>query len=290
MKKVISGAAGGACIQDPGLQSTGAFRARQPHPFHDPSIERKIEGSSMKHLTSLILHTLMGGLLLATASSAFAAGWYNTSWTYRKAITMDHTKVPNTDQASFPVLISLTSDAGLSTHARTDGYDILFTSSDGTTKIPYEREQYTNTSSGTLVEWVNVASLSHLTDTVIYMYYGNASATDQQAATSVWDSNYKGVWHLKENPRGTAPQMGDSTAGANSGTTASGFVAGDQQTGKIGLGLHFAGAINYEVSMANQTPFNFQYNNPFTIEYWTKPLTSSTGKETPLSKLQNSLA
>jgi hypothetical protein len=288
MKKVISGAAGGACIQDPGLQSTGAFRARQPHPFHDPSIERKIEGSSMKHLTSLILHTLMGGLLLATASSAFAAGWYNTSWTYRKAITIDHTKVPNTDQASFPVLVSLTSDAGLSTHARTDGYDILFTSSDGTTKIPYEREQYTNTSSGTLVAWVNVASLSHLTDTVIYMYYGNASATDQQAATSVWDSNYKGVWHLKENPRGTAPQMIDSTAGANSGTTASAFVAGDQQSAKIGLGLHFGGLVNYDVSMANQTPFNFQYNNPFTIEYWSKPVTSSTGKQAPVSKAQNS--
>ena len=234
--------------------------------------------------TSSALCSLIAGLLLATASYAYA-GWYSPSWSYRKTITIDHTKIPNTDQSSFPVLVSLTSDANLSSHALSTGYDILFTASDGTTKIPYERESY---STGTLVAWVNVTTLSHTTDTVIYMYYGNASATDQQAATSVWDSNYKGVWHLKENPRGTAPQMGDSTAGANSGTTASGFAAGDSQAAKIGLGLHFAGAVNYDVSMANQTPFNFQYSNPFTIEYWSKPLTSSTGKQTPLSKLQNS--
>ena len=48
-------------------------------------------------------------LLLGTASPAFA-DWYNSNWAYRKAITIDHTKVPNTDQASFPVLVSLASD------------------------------------------------------------------------------------------------------------------------------------------------------------------------------------
>src|ERR1017187_8362612 len=97
-------------------------------------------------------YSLIAGLLLATASSAFA-GWYSPTWTYRKAITIDHTKSPNTDQSSFPVLVSLTTDAGLSSHALSSGFDILFTSSVGITKIPYERESY---SSGTLVAWVNV--------------------------------------------------------------------------------------------------------------------------------------
>jgi len=68
------------------------------------------------------------------------------------------------------------------------GNDILFTSNDGTTKIKYEREQY---SSGTLVDWVSVATLSHTTDTVVCMYYGNSGASDQQQATSVWDANMK---------------------------------------------------------------------------------------------------
>src|ERR1035441_6718676 len=103
-------------------------------------------------------------LLLAMTNSAFA-DWYNANWAYRKAITIDHTKVPNTDQASFPVLVSLASDSGLSAHARSDGFDILFTASDGTNTIPYEREQY---SSGTLVAWVKVTTLSHTAHTAPY--------------------------------------------------------------------------------------------------------------------------
>ena len=39
-------------------------------------------------------------------------------------------------------------------------------------------------------------SLSNSADTVVYAYYGNAVATNQQNPTGVWDSNYKGVWHF----------------------------------------------------------------------------------------------
>src|ERR1035441_6856080 len=176
-------------------------------------------------------YSLIAGLLLATASSA-VAGWYSPTWAYRKAISIDHTKIPNTDQSSFPVLVSLTSDAGLSAHALSSGHDILFTASDGTTKIPYERESY---SSGTLLAWVNVTTLSHTADTVIYMYYGNASATDQQAATSVWDANYKAVWHLKE-ATGSNPTNSTSTA-----WTETQVGSPTQTASQIGGGLNFNG-------------------------------------------------
>src|ERR1700693_5876609 len=106
--------------------------------------------SDRKGILALVL-ALMAMLLWPQPADAGA--WYNNLWTYRKPITIDHTKVPNTVQSSFPVLISLSADAGLTAHARSDGFDILFTSSDGTTKIPYQREQY---ASGTLVAWVQV--------------------------------------------------------------------------------------------------------------------------------------
>ncbi|MGD0022992.1 MAG: DUF2341 domain-containing protein, partial [Smithellaceae bacterium] len=238
----------------------------------------------MKKLTSLTRLTLIAGLLLAASSSAFA-GWYNASWTYRKAITIDHTKV-SADQLGFPVLINLASDADLAARARSDGFDLLFTSSDGTTVLPYEREKYTNVT-GELVAWVKVPTLSSTADTVLYLYYGNAAATDQQNVSNVWDSNYRGVWHLKENPRGTAPQIKDSTGGANNGTTGSGFVAGDQQSAKIDGGLHFGGAATYDVPIANETNFDFQYNSSFSIEYWSKPTSGQTGKQNPVSKVQS---
>src|ERR1035441_412666 len=193
----------------------------------------------MSHKSKVIMKTssawypLIAGLLLVTASPAFA-GWYSASWTYRKAITIDHTKIPNTDQSSFPVLVNLASDAGLSANALSTGFDILFTSSDGITKIPYEREAFTK-STGTLVAWVNVATLSHTTDTVLYLYYGNASATDQQAATSVWDANYKAVWHLKE-ATGSNPTNSTSTA-----WTETQVGSPTQTASQIGGGLNFNG-------------------------------------------------
>ena len=64
--------------------------------------------------------------------------------------------------------------------------------------LSHEIERY-GSATGALVAWVKVPSLPSATDTVLFMYYSNGSATSQQDATNVWDSNYKAVWHLKEN-------------------------------------------------------------------------------------------
>jgi len=127
--------------------------------------------------------------------------WYNCGWGYRKNITIDHTKVP-ADQTNFPVLISFT-DSNLSAQAQTSGYDILFTTSDGTTKFSHEIENFTK-SNGTLVAWVKVPSLSSAANTTLYMIYGCATATNQQNPTGVWDTGFKGVWHLNQGTGVTA--------------------------------------------------------------------------------------
>ena len=63
--------------------------------------------------------------------------WYNTDWKYRKKITIDHTKV-SADLTNFPVYLDLSSDPDLAAHAQADGDDILFTSSDGVTKLDHD--------------------------------------------------------------------------------------------------------------------------------------------------------
>ena len=70
-----------------------------------------------------------------------AQGWYDPSWLYRKKLTIDYTKVSGGPLLNFPVLINRT-DADLISKARSDGFDILFTSSDGTTKLNHEREKW----------------------------------------------------------------------------------------------------------------------------------------------------
>ncbi len=126
----------------------------------------------------------LAALIASAAPVARAATpWYNASWLFRKAITIDHTKVTAT-QTSFPVLVNLASDASLAANAQSSGNDILFTASDGVTKLSDDVDTYT-TATGALSAWVSVPSLSSTADTVIYMYYGNASAPNQETPASV---------------------------------------------------------------------------------------------------------
>lgn len=133
-----------------------------------------------------------------SAGVTHPANWYNPSWGFRKTITIDHTKVSTSGgetYVGFPVLVSEATDASLAAHAKSNGFDILFTSSDGTTKINHELETF-NSATGKLVAWVQVSGLSTSVDSVLYMYYGNPGASDQQNVAGTWDSHYKGVYHL----------------------------------------------------------------------------------------------
>ena len=162
-------------------------------------------------------------LVCSITGRAGAVGWSN-GYTNMRAITISHTKVPNTDQTNFPVLISLPANtyADLKTTANggsvtsANGYDIVFTSdAGGTIPLAYEREGYSGTT-GAMIDWVNVPTVSHTTDTVIYLFYGNSSVTtDQSNARGTWNSNYMGVWHF---PNGTTLSANDSTSNGNNGT------------------------------------------------------------------------
>lgn len=139
--------------------------------------------------------------------------WYNDSWRKRRAIIIDHTKVAG-DLTDFPFLVSLSSDTGLASNAQDDGDDILFTSEDGATKLAHEIE-YFNGTTGELKAWIKVPDLSSTVNTTIYMYYDNSTSTNQQNATSVWDSNYRLVQHLDET---SGTSIGDSTSNSNPGS------------------------------------------------------------------------
>jgi hypothetical protein len=188
--------------------------------------------------------------------------WYDCSWDYRKNITIDHTKVSGT-LAGFPVLISLASDADLQAHALASGNDILFTDSGGL-KLPHEIESY---SAGTLVAWVKVPSVSSAANTTIVMYYGNSGASSQQNPTSVWDNNYKAVWHLKETAGG-AGAIKDSTENVNHGTDSGSPTLG--AAGKIGKAIDFDGTNDViKIDNSNGAGHVLDYTSgPFTISAW----------------------
>jgi cysteine-rich repeat protein len=180
--------------------------------------------------------------------------WVMPGWNYKKMITIDHNKVAG-NLTDFPVLIDIT-DPNMVSKVQSDLDDIMFTSGDGVTKLSHEIESF-NSSTGRLTAWVKVPSLSSTNDTVLYMYYGNANASNQQNPEAVWDSNFLAVQHLEEKT-GT---IIDSTSNNNDGTAQNGVV--QNAIGKINGADSFDGVDDRTV-----LPRVFTSENSFTFEGW----------------------
>ena len=182
--------------------------------------------------------------------------WFNTAWTYRMKITIDHTQVAG-NLTKFPYLVSIPSNSSLASHARSDGFDILFTGDDGVTKLIHETEKYVS-ATGELLSWVKLSSLSSTVDTYIYLYYGNPSASNQANPPGVWDSNYRGVWHLG----GT---FNDTTSNANNGTNS----GTSNTTGVIVDGKYFNPAESDSIQVSDSASLHI--SNYLTVSLWAKP-------------------
>jgi hypothetical protein len=201
--------------------------------------------------------------------SGSVPGWYSTggTWAYRRKLTIDPKLVyDSSGLTNFPMLFRETlSDLKYSGSggkvASSTGADIVFTGADGTL-LNYERENYASTT-GESEFWIKVPFVSPTSTTQLFMYYGNANAADQATTTGVWDSNYKGVWHLNNNASSTT--ITDSTgdySGVNSVNTNTKSVSG-----QIGSALTYASASSNYTDIASSTS---QDAYPLTISAWFK--------------------
>ncbi|MFX0137061.1 MAG: DUF2341 domain-containing protein, partial [Candidatus Hodarchaeota archaeon] len=195
-----------------------------------------------------------------------------------KKITIDSDKVSGSnDLVDFPLLISLL-DSDLKNQAQPDGDDIAFWN--GSEWLDHEIELYDPNYSPTeaqLIAWVRIPLLSPSTNTSIFMFYGNSTMVSRENPTGVWDSNYKGVWHLKEDPGlGNPGDIKDSTTNSNHGTTFQ-MSSSDQEPGQIDGSFGFDGN-------ADPDDLTIPHDIPEikTIEFWMNPdaISSSIATET----------
>lgn len=150
---------------------------------------------------------------------------------YYSPVTIDHTKVPST-QTNFPLLINVTFDrfktTGNGGHVNNaNGYDIRPYSDSGlSSALTYELERY-NAVTGEVVMWVKIASLSSLSDTVIYLGYGDSSLTTDGSSSSTWSNSFKSVYHLKDgNTLSVTDSVGTFNGTNHNATASSGQVDG----------------------------------------------------------------
>lgn len=198
--------------------------------------------------------------------------WWNDGWRYRKILTFNNAGRSENLQ-NFPVLIKLTSANFDFSKTQSGGQDIRFIDSDNNTQLPYEIELW-DSSAKTAVIWVKVPQIdSNSASDFIYVYYGNNSASDSQTASSVWDSNFEDVWHLKESGNGTNGEYKDSTSNANHGQGGAGTstkVPILTSSGKIDGALAFDGTDDY-IKIGDIPSLAFTSPTAtFTIASWVK--------------------
>jgi hypothetical protein len=134
-----------------------------------------------------------------------------------------------------------------------------------------------NASNGAVNYWVKAPLLSHTSDTAIYMCYGKSTiTTDQSNKTAVWDGSYRGVWHL---PNGTSLTTTDSTANANHGQSNSASAT----AGVINGAASYNGSGQSTV-ISNAPNFDFEHNQPFSVEFWLKKPLDTVANQILISK------
>ncbi|MHA2332967.1 MAG: DUF2341 domain-containing protein, partial [Candidatus Hodarchaeales archaeon] len=225
----------------------------------------------------------LGGIRSKIQSDYSNPNWVDTRWRYRKNITIDNTKV-SVDLTNFPMLVNL-HNSDLRNDAQTSGDDIFFTDESGN-KLDHEIEFYNrvyNSTHAHLVAWVKT-NLSSSQDTLISMYYGNPTASNQENPTGVWNNNFVLVQHLNDDPSGT---IIDSSIYQHQGTQVGSMTSTNLVTGKITNAYYFNSGASQAVNIPDHDSLDI--TNNFTIEAWINVPAAvlSTGDHAILSHRDN---
>lgn len=194
--------------------------------------------------------------------------WLVMAFSYYKAFTTDATQAGSADSTNFPITINVT-DTDLRTAGNggylqnANGYDARPYSDTALTGALTFELVYYNATTGQLEMHVKVGTLSHTVNLASYLAFGDASISTDGSSTSTWDSNFKGVFHLKD---GSTLSVADSTGlntATNNGATAT--------TGQIDGGAAFS---SQYIDGGNAAAIT---SNALTISAWVKPSVTSRG-------------
>lgn len=201
---------------------------------------------------------------LQSTSKAWLPGYM-----FRQKIALNNSGVMQSLGAT-PILVELPATFNYAaTHSDLSGRDIRFTSSDGVTTLPYYFEKWNYGSTSQI--WVRPTVIPATgTAAEIYLYYGNASATDNQNEPAVW-SQTEGL-RLHADDSATLPNVLDSA----STTFGTATAAVSSVLGILGNALRFDGGVfnsttrpyNTEVAISRSTSVS-----KASIGMWIKPET-----------------
>ena len=137
------------------------------------------------------------GLLLALCAPAHA--WWDSSWTVRKAITLDtQTSGVGADVSTVPVLLRLSTGSFDFLTAKDDGSDIRVIADDDKTPLRFHVERFDKANELAFI-WVQIPKLAAKdSKQQIWLYYGNEKAPVVNDSKGTYDAPQLMVWHFGE--------------------------------------------------------------------------------------------
>lgn len=208
----------------------------------------------IRHTLYIVIFSLFTFSLIAETVLGQVPGYNN-----RKKFKVNSSWVGGSSaHSNFPVLVKLTEPDFRSTGnggnvESPNGYDIVFTTADGTTVLDHDLEGY-NAATGEIIFWVRFPSLNATSDTEFFIYYGNASQTVDQSLASTWDTNYQMVMHMDD--------LNDATSKGNNGTN----IGTGSTGGVIGNGRSFDANNGDYISVADNSTLDL--TSDITISLW----------------------
>ena len=176
-------------------------------------------------LLSLVALVALGPAMAAAGSRSSAsvrAAAVATSFANTRSLTFNSTSSgANISGAltDFPICVEVDAASWPSSSERSHffsasnagGKRVEFFDSDGSTKLSYEVEKY-DAANQDAIYWVKVPQVdgNSSSDKIVLGYGSDPNGSDQDAMTSVWDANFKGVWHFRYSSGISVP---DSTSG-----------------------------------------------------------------------------
>lgn len=124
-----------------------------------------------------------------------------------------------------------------------------------------ESVQYNTSIPSTVSSFIAAGDYSGDTDvtlrvgTTVSCVSGIMTVTPAQA---VWDNNFVAVYHMAQDPSGTAPQILDSTANGLGGTVVGTMTSANLVDGLYGKAINFDGSSNY-ISIADDDALDITY-------------------------------
>jgi len=180
---------------------------------------------------------------------------------FEKCMNITISNAGSSTLANFPAYINLTHDNDMLPDFR----DIRFYDSpcnQGGNPLDFEIENYTTNDRAHV--WVRIPSLPTEGKNISIYYKNNSFVSSGENPTGVWDSNYVGVWHMKE------VNATDSTQYGNDGNESGGVTL--NSSGKIDSALSFDGTDEFiNISDDDSLSFgNSTTDSPITISAWIK--------------------